>query len=88
MNKKGAEMSLNVIIIAILVIIVLVVVVIVFSTKFSIFGKTTANCQSQGGQCVENNGTVLLPKCSEGYTLAPGAKCNASNEICCIQVSS
>ena len=41
MNKKGAELSLNVIIIAVLVIVVLIVLVIIFSTRTSIFTKTT-----------------------------------------------
>jgi len=41
MNKKGAELSLNVIIIAVLVIIVLVVLVIIFSGRMGLLTKTT-----------------------------------------------
>ncbi len=41
MNKRGAELSLNVIIIAVILIVVLVVLVIIFSAKTSIFTQTT-----------------------------------------------
>ena len=46
MDKKGAELSLNVIIVAVILLIVLVVLVIIFSGKTGIFAKTTARVLS------------------------------------------
>lgn len=86
MNKKAAEMSLNVIIIAILVLIVLVVVVIIFGTRFNIFSKTSVDCQTQGGVCEtgESITGVSVNQCSEGETRI-NAKCD-EGLICCLRV--
>jgi len=86
MNKKGAELSLNVIIIAIIVLIVLVVVVIIFGSRFNIFSKTSADCQTQGGVCEtgESIAGLSIKQCPEGETKM-NAKCDGAL-ICCIKV--
>ena len=90
MNKKAAEMSLNVIIIAILVIIVLVVVVIIFSGRINIFGKTIASCQAQGGYCTSPQYTsvagISYPACPAGETMIKNTDCG--EQICCLKVFS
>jgi len=88
LNKKGAELTLNVIIVAIIVLIVLVVVVIIFSSKFSVFGKTSSDCATQGGYCNANpvSGGVLGDQCPAGETKIGNAKCSG-NSICCLKVT-
>jgi len=90
MNKKGAELSLNVIIIAIIVIVVLVVVVIIFSGKISLFGKSTVNCQAQGGYCTAPQLTTVggnsIPSCPAGEAMVKNADCG--QQICCLKVLS
>ncbi len=79
MNKKGAELSLNVIIVAVIVLIVLVVLVVIFSGRLGIFGRTTASCETQGGFCTEES------ECPPGSTRIFDAECEGS-QICCLEV--
>ena len=64
-NKKAAEMSLNVIVVAAIVLIVLVVLTIAFTTKFGEFNNQVDDCESKGGtemteeQCKEKDGLVM-----------------------------
>lgn len=93
-NKKGAELSLNVIIIAIIVIIVLVVVIVIFGTKLNLFGKTSDSCESQKGNCEagikKSSGTYSYLECPEGKTRLRTASCNedvyGKDYVCCISV--
>ena len=69
MNRKAAEMSLNVIIIAVLVLIVLVVLVIIFSAKIGRFQNSTAETQSpyKASVCdVPGTGRYCSDVCLEG----------------------
>jgi len=90
MNKRAAELSLNVIIVAVIVIIVLVVVVIIFSGKINIFSKTTVSCQAQGGYCTPPQFTtvagVSYPTCPAGETMIKNSDCG--EQICCLKVLS
>jgi len=79
MNKKGAELTLNVMIILIILLIALIVLVIIFSGKTSIFSKTTGGCQARGGSCMDGE------ECPLGYAPAAlGAKLCNSGQVCCI----
>lgn len=69
MNKKGAELSLNVIIIAVLVLIVLVVVVIIFSGRIGIFQKGAAETEQpyKASVCdIPGTGRYCSSQCLEG----------------------
>lgn len=57
MNKKGAELSINIIIVAAITLIVLVIVIVIFASKTTNFSKdvnTTQSrlCANQGGFCI------------------------------------
>lgn len=81
MNKRGAELTMNVIVIAV---ILLITVAVVISFLFSQSGKTQTalnNCESKGGQCVESTA-----KCFESKgTPLPGFECkeDLQKTSCC-----
>ena len=74
MNKKGAELTLTMIIVIVILLIALVVLVIIFSGKTGIFAKTTASCEAQGGEC--------LSECPSTHAPLLGGKCETGK--CCI----
>jgi flagellar basal body-associated protein FliL len=91
MKKRGANLALEIIIIAVILLVVLVVMIYMFGSKASLFAKATGqSCQERGGQCL----TDATQSCDE-FTL--GAKpvkiyakgCNAgSSEVgaCCVEL--
>ncbi len=83
MNKKAQGMSMNVIIIAAIALLVLVILSVIFIGRMGGFGKATANCEGQGGQC-------LPPPCSqyEGMTSYTSLSCGEDTEnVCCLPIS-
>ena len=69
MNKKGAELSMNVIIIAVLVIVVLIVLVIIFSGRIKIFGNVTqtqANPYTKSTCDIPGTGRYCATACEAG----------------------
>ena len=79
MNRKGAELTLNMMIIIIILLIALVVLIIIFSGKTSIFANATGSCESKGGQCLPLN-------CSaDTQASLPSGRCDLG-KVCCIQV--
>jgi len=69
MNKKGAELSLNIIIIAVILLIALVVVVIIFSGKMGMFTKGSEETSSpyKAGVCdVPGTGRYCSDQCFTG----------------------
>lgn len=81
MNRKGAELSLNVIIIAVIVIIVLVVLVIIFSGRTQIFTRTTHETSEpyESNVCdVPGTGRFCASNCAtyDGYEV------KVDNHIC------
>ena len=98
MNRKGVEMSLNVIIIAVLVMIVLVVLVIIFSGRTQLFTKTTHDtsepfsvkkCDIPGtgrycsSSCLEGDQEVNMP---EGFECSDTSRGTA--KCCCCKFTS
>lgn len=91
MNKKGAELSLNVIIIAVLVMIVLVVIVIIFSGRTQLFNKTTQDTSDPytGKRCdIPGTGRYCAGTCDVGddNTGLKDFTCNddsKGNSVCC-----
>ena len=85
-SKKGAEMSLNIIIVAAIALIVLVVLVMIFTGRMNIFGTgvqkaTETTCESQGG-----SPRISTQGCdAESERQVYGAfKGMESNQICCV----
>ncbi len=90
-NKKGAEITLNTIIIAAIAVIVLIVLVGIFTGKIRFFGEgvNTAEeqakariCSAQGGYCAPScqkvndvEQVVAKEKPAGGWTDCPGQNC-------------
>jgi hypothetical protein len=91
MNKKGVEISMNVIIVAALGLLVLVVLSVIFLGRAGTFGQKTVDCEVQGGKCVvvsggcgnTDFGTQLFPKQN---ILLNCADLAGEKQICCIPV--
>ena len=89
-NKKGAELSLNIIIIAILVLLVLVVISLVFTNKLGSFRKASETCAAQNGACVDAS------ECVGEYQKVITGTCNTidaegkqvidTDSVCCLRV--
>lgn len=87
-NKKGAELSVNVIIVAVIALLVLVVLFAIFTGRMSIFSSSIGSdkaCSQRGGTCtpVVNGGDT----CGPGKTGLPGI-CTTKDNLCCISTSS
>ncbi len=52
LKKKGADLSVNLIIVAILALLVLVVMSLIFTGRIGMFRKSVDSCASLGGSCV------------------------------------
>lgn len=86
-NKKGVEMSMNVIVIAAIALIVLVVLVIITTGRVGIFTKGVQDCASKGGiilegentDCINQNGVPIGPIVENGKT--------QEGKICCVKNS-
>ncbi len=76
-DKRGAELSLNVVIIAAICLIVLIVLIVVFSSKTKTFSLGSSDCGTMGGIC-------QTAACGEGYAKVTFAKCSqGSTYNCC-----
>lgn len=84
MNKKGAELSMNVIIVSIIALVVLVVVIIVFVNKMGATVTQTDTCSNNGGRCVETakdcSGTYEQIRSGTSYTCT-------DKQVCCVGLS-
>lgn len=85
MNKKGAEISINVIIVAAIAMLVLVIVSIIFIGRIGPFSTSVVDCENKGGKCV-----LSSESCPDDYPVPyAGWQCeklNEENQKCCIQV--
>ena len=89
MNKKGVELSMNVIIIAAIALLVLVVLSVIFLGRIGAFGEKAASCAAQGGKCAvacgdADYGTADYP------TMNPTIECAdtfaGEPQVCCIPI--
>jgi len=74
MNKKGVELSMNLIIIAAIGLLVLVILAVLVINGG---GRTQAGLQS----CVSQGGICTNGVCESGQTI--NAKCDANTGVCC-----
>ncbi len=86
-KKNGAEMSLNVIIIAVICLIVLVVLIVIFAMNSGKFSFGVQDCTSKGGECSTGSGNCpsSLPTGVYGYAKLTGTNC-PKTEICCLPI--
>jgi len=58
MNKKGIEISMNVIIVAAIGLLVLVVLSVIFLGRMGGVSENLSNCEVQGGKCAVQCGSL------------------------------
>jgi len=85
-NKKGAELSVNVIIVAVIALLVLVVLFAIFTGRMGIFSKgiaSTEACEARKGKCM----TIVSGSdtCADTETGIPGM-CGDPKKLCCVPV--
>ncbi len=88
-NKKGAELTLNVIVIAAIVLFVLVILLLIFTGRIGGF-------QTESGKCVTQGGTCTLGACAENTRQVGSLTCDLNNDgdftttaadgVCCVGV--
>lgn len=76
MNRKGVELSMNLIIVAVIALLVLVVVILIFSGTAGKFSKGISDCSDRGGNLESRS---CDPNTESHYALA-----DTSTEKCCI----
>jgi hypothetical protein len=83
-NKKGAELSVNVIIIAVIALLVLVVLFAIFTGRMGIFNVGISDCLGKGGKCKDTCDST-----SESYMPALTCKAAAGSTPpkCCMSMS-
>lgn len=80
MNRQGAELSLNMVIVAVILLLVAVLVIYIVSTGTNPFALFAAGCEEKGGECKD-------APCSEYgmQTLPYGDHCSehGGGSYCC-----
>jgi hypothetical protein len=95
-SKRGAELSLNVIIIAVLCIVVMVVLLYIFGGKIGLF-KSSTTCGAREGTCMQSLGSICSSEkpimiwtedCECVGDKGTGKTCNTNGKPgqCCINV--
>jgi hypothetical protein len=77
MNKKGAELSMNVVVIAALAMLVLVVLGVIFLQGTSEVPQKLKGCVASGGQCVESG-----ESCPVGFSKEEPKDCTEGTRCC------
>lgn len=84
MDKKGASISINVIIVAIIALLVLVILIVMFMRNMIEFNIGAASCEEKGGVCYS-----VASECPTGWVEhrwnCPDV--GGLQQKCCIQVS-
>ncbi len=92
-NRRGAELSVNVIIVAAIALIVLVILVLIFTGRIAMFRYGVEDCKSKGGDCIVSVGQDCNSNGREGYAELPSASCYDLNKKvdttvkCCLPTS-
>ncbi|MEM0231023.1 MAG: hypothetical protein QXW00_02335 [Candidatus Woesearchaeota archaeon] len=77
-ERRGVELSINVVIIAIIALVVLGVVILIFT---NVMGENTERFQ---GDCTKKGGICRQGLCEMDETPFPSAKCSNNGEVCCL----
>ncbi len=78
-NKKRAEISLNVIIVAAICLLVLIVLLFIFSDRIGAFALGVKSCTSQSGVCKTS--------CDAGEPIVQKTDCDRTNKVCCVKLT-
>lgn len=89
MNKKGVEISMNLIIIAAIGLLVLVVLSVIFLGRIGTFGQKSGECAVQGGTCAQacgnaDFGTETMTKKNPLLTCPDAA--TGEPQVCCLPI--
>lgn len=91
MDKKGVEISMNVIIVAAIGLLVLVVLSVIFLGRIGTFGQKTGDCVVQGGTCAPvcggDEGALYGTEDMKKNPLLTCPEVAGETEVCCIPVS-
>ena len=55
--KKAQAISINTIVVAAIALTVMILIILITTNNLTIFGKSSKNCESNGGICVETKDT-------------------------------
>jgi hypothetical protein len=80
--KRGAEMSINVVIIAAICLLVLVILAVLLIKSGGKIDTATSCRALAGAQCSDDCSSL-----GEGYAQDLTRKCDAAGQKCCIQIS-
>lgn len=89
MNKKGAEMSMSIIVVAVIVLLVLVVISVIFMGRMGQTRKTLETCSTNGGSCTDVTvGCVSANYEKEitGVCFQADQKTVDTTKVCCVKV--
>ncbi|MBI2128629.1 hypothetical protein HYU07_00170 [Candidatus Woesearchaeota archaeon] len=92
-NKKGVDISVNVIIVAALALIVLVVLFAIFTGRLGGFSLAVQSCADKGGTCTNPDSTGKTANCGADSTVLKGTDCEKDNNndkkadgYCCMPI--
>ncbi len=88
-NKKGADISITVIIVAAVSLIVLVVLIAIFTGRIGVFSQKIDEqgkniCQNQGGRCITGACDSTLEVRAFGARCVDGSDQPIPGQICCV----
>lgn len=89
MDKKGVEISMNVIIVAAIGLLVLVVLSVIFLGKVGGFGRQVSDCAVQGGKCATACGSADAGTQnfqSQNPAIACPNTADSQPQVCCLPV--
>jgi hypothetical protein len=90
MNKKGMELSVNIIIIAAIAMIVLIIIVALLVGKMNLFGNSSSTCENNGGSCVEKSpgcGDYQKQQSGINYRCLDSKGAIDTGMVCCVGIS-
>ena len=88
-NKKGVELSMNLVVVSIILLLVLLVVIGVFVGKINFFGAKTADCVVQGGKCAVECGSADFgtENFQKQNPLVSCPDAGADKQLCCFPLT-
>jgi hypothetical protein len=81
-NKQGAELSLNVVIVAVIVLLVAIVLIYLFTQGIGPFATFSKSCEEQGGFCSPTRCSELNPP-ARSMPYHDWCQEHTSQEYCC-----
>ena len=90
LNKRGIELSLNLVIAAVMLLSVLIIVISLYSGGISTFSKKINECRAKGGFCASKSGFGNSCNSEKGYyeinALCPSEGDSSNFVVCCLPI--